>query len=75
MVGFRHDSGVECCKLLFFQKIIGIVEEALSLLLAAERSFARIFQNMGKLVLSLKQLMSEVVLWTEILTGIAFDNK
>ena len=33
MVGFRHDSGVECCKLLFFQKIIGIVEEALSLLL------------------------------------------
>jgi len=33
LVGFRHDSGVECCKLLFFQKIIGIVEEALSLLL------------------------------------------
>ena len=73
MVGFRHDSGVECCKLLFFQKIIGIVEEALSLLLTqgCRSDFAaRIFQNMGKLVLSLK-----VVLWTEILTGIAFDNK
>ena len=71
MVGFRHDSRVECCKLLFFQKIIGIVEEALSMLLPLLRSdfaAARIFQNMGKLVLSLK----EVVLWTEILkTGIA----
>ena len=32
-MGFRHDSEVECCKLLFFQKIIGIIEEALSLLL------------------------------------------
>ena len=43
VVGFRHDSGVECCKLLFFQKIIGIVEEALSLLLPLLLEYSKIW--------------------------------
>ena len=56
MLGFRHDSGVECCKLLFFQKIIGIVEEAFSLLLPLlpERLCCQNIPKYGEVGLELK---------------------